>query len=96
MPSEDDEDLEHRPSADLRRYVKRAWLVLSACWVAYVFFRMLVEPDLTRLLMDRPLRVLAAVTGMMLAPPVIVYGAGLAVWFAAKWLWRKIGARRSS
>jgi cytochrome bd-type quinol oxidase subunit 2 len=88
-----DHDYEESPREDLKRYAKRAWLVLSACWVSFVFLAMLIEPNVARLFTVRPLRVLGATIGMMFAPPVIVYAAGVAVWFTAKWIRRRISAR---
>jgi hypothetical protein len=88
-----DHDYEEPPQEDLKRYAKRAWLVLSACWVFFVFLGMLIEPNVARLFTARPLRALGATIGMMFAPPVIVYAAGAAVWFTANWLRRRISAR---
>lgn len=91
MAGDRDEDGEGRSSIDPKRLVRRTWLILSACWVVFAFIRMLSEPALSRMILDRPLRILGAATAMMLGPPVMVYGAGLAVWLAGRRIRRRIG-----
>jgi hypothetical protein len=88
-----DDETDGRPPADVKRIVRRGWLVLSACWVLFVFIRLLAEPDLSRMIMDRPLRILGAALASMLGPPVIVYALGLLALLAARRVRRKFARR---
>ena len=78
----------------VRRYLNRIWLVVSVCWIAFLIYWMAKEPGLASQIAKRPLRMLAAALGIMLAPPAIVYAAGAVVWFTVILVWRRIAAAR--
>jgi hypothetical protein len=88
-----DDEPGKEPMINLKRLVRRAWLVLSACWVFVVFIVMVAEPNIGGMILARPLRTLGAMFGAMLAPPVIVYGTGLLAVASARWARGKWRAR---
>jgi hypothetical protein len=66
MPKEYYEEPDRKRTA--QRYLNRAWLVLSVCWIAFIIYWMAKEPGLASQIGRRPLRMLGAAVDIMLAP----------------------------